>query len=524
ADAVAAPDAPLAGLALLSDEERHQLQVEWNDTAAPALDGRTVYELFAALAARDPEGAALRFDGTTWTRKEILEKSEAVARRLRSQGVGPETRVAVRAERSPETVVEILGVLASGGAYVPIDPEDPEERQRWILDDAGASFALSREAGEGWGGGASVENTAYVIYTSGSTGRPKGVPVTHGSLRNLVEAQVAAFDLRPEDRVLQFASLTFDASVSEIFTALVSGACLVLVPRDQMLPGPDLLARLRGERITAATLPPSALAVLPEEDLPDLRTLVVAGEACPPELAAKWGRGRRFLNAYGPTEATVCATIERDEVPPDSRGLSLGRPIRGATVHLLDRANRVAPRGSVAEIGIGGTGVARGYLNRPDLTAERFVPDPFTAEPGSRLFRTGDLGRQRPDGRIDFLGRADHQLKLRGFRIEPGEVEEVLRAHPEVRDAVAVARPLDGLPVLVAYVVPAGDTIPEPALRDHLRQRLPSHMIPGRFVALDALPLTSRGKVDRRALPVPDVHRPGLVERFTAPRNDVEER
>ncbi|HSN85371.1 MAG TPA: non-ribosomal peptide synthetase, partial [Thermoanaerobaculia bacterium] len=362
------------------------------------------------------------------------------------------------------------------------------------------------------------DTTAYIIYTSGSTGRPKGVPVSHGALRNLVEAQIAAFDLRPEDRLLQFAALTFDASVSEIFTALVSGACLVLVPRDRILPGPDLLACLRDERITAVTLPPSALAVLPEEDLPDLRTLIVAGEACPPDLPEKWGSRRRFLNAYGPTEATVCATIEHFAAP------SIGRPIRGVTVHLLDRANRLAPRGSAGEICIGGTGVARGYLNRPDLTAERFVPDPFAAEPGGRLFRTGDLGRQRPDGRIDFLGRVDHQLKLRGFRIEPGEVEAVLRGHPEVLDAVVVARPLDGLPVLVAYVVPAGEAIPESALRDHLRNRLPAHMIPGRFVPLDALPLTSRGKVDRRALPAPDAHRPGLGESFTAPRNRAEER
>ncbi len=499
AAAAATPEAPLAELPLLSEEERHQLAVEWNDTSRFLPDRRGVHELFCALAARDPEGIALRFEGKDWTRRQLLEEAQARASWHREGAVA-----VVRAERSPETILEILGVMLAGGAYVPVDPEDPEERRRFVLEDLETV--------------AELRDTAYILYTSGSTGRPKGVVVSHSGLRNLVEAQIPLFDIRPGDRVLQFASPAFDASVSEIFTALVAGACLVLAPKNRLLPGPDLAGLLRDERISVVTLPPSALAALPFEPFPDLRTLVVAGEACPHDLIERWKQGRRLVNGYGPTETTVCATGD-----PDPAGASIGRPIPGMRVHLLDRHLRLAPRGSAAEICAGGLGVAQGYLNRPALTAARFVPDPFAEEPGARLFRTGDLARQRSDGRIEFLGRIDHQLKLRGFRIEPGEVEEALRSHPKVRDAAVAAQPIEGSPVLVAYVVPAGESVPEPDLREHLRQRLPSHMVPGRFVFLAALPLTSRGKLDRRALPAPDDHRPGLGAAFAAPRTPLEE-
>ncbi len=619
AAAPAHAEARLADLPILDAPERHQTLVEWNDTAVPFPRDACVHELFAARAAEAPGAVALVAPGRSLTRGELYDRAQELARHLRHLGVGPEARVAVAAERSPEMVVALLAVLQAGGAYVPLDPGYPVERLAWMLEDSGAAVLLtqghlvsrlpafggmvidldvsllpesnpagvagispgfqSREsdaspdllspargdrnptgeplpplpglmerdglpfpglkarANSGRPCGADVQtlvdpvNAAYVIYTSGSTGRPKGVVVSHRSLVNLAEAQVRLFELGPGSRQLQFASFSFDASVSEIFTALLSGAELHLASRDELLPGPALARTVRERGITVLTLAPSALAALEAADggrLPSVRTLVVAGEACPAGLAARWSRGRRFLDAYGPTEATVCATAA---VLGDGETLSIGRPIGNARIAVLGPGGTPAPIGVVGEIGIGGTGVARGYLGRPELTAERFVPDPVTGEPGARMYRSGDLGRLLPDGRIELYGRRDDQVKVRGFRIELGEVEAALARQPEVREAVVVVRDepgAAGAPAdrrLVACLVPAVETDPADLiseLRSRLAAELPDYMVPNGWSVLPALPLTPNGKVDRRALALLETVA-AAADAYVPPAGPVEE-
>ncbi len=370
----------------------------------------------------------------------------------------------------------------------------------------------------------SPDNLAYVIYTSGSTGKPKGTMLHHRGLCNLTDAQRRAFGIRPGSRILQFSPLSFDASVWETFMALANGATLCLARRETLASAPDLAALLADQAITNATLPPSMLRVLPHQGLHTLETLISAGEACTPELVERWSPGRDFFNAYGPTETTVCASMHLcADREPD--GPPIGRPIANATLYILDPNLQPLPVGVPGELFIGGIGVGRGYLNRPDLTAERFIPDPFSDRPGARLYRTGDLVRFRPDGEIEFLGRIDHQVKVRGFRIELGEIEAVLEEHPALREvAVIVREDSPGDRRLVAYVVPEGETAPGVTeLRHFLKEKLPDYMVPSAFVVLEALPLTPSGKVDRKALPAPEQARPDLESDFVAPRTDKEQ-
>jgi amino acid adenylation domain-containing protein len=557
--ALAAPELGLADLPLLSAPERLQLLDEWNRTAPAA--GRAGADPFlhhrvAGWAQASPDALAMVFgDGAgsadgrpvTWTYRALLARADRLARHLAALGVGPDVLVGLSAERSPELVLGVLAVLRAGGAWLPLDPLYPRARLQGMVDDAAPPVLLTQERLLGalpehrarvvlldrWldaqapadaASGAAPdpdlapENLAYVIYTSGSTGRPKGVALSHRGLANLCVAQAASFGPGPGDRVVQFAPASFDASVFELAMALASGAAIHLAGPDALLPGEPLLALLEARRITNATMPPSALAALPTPEragLDALSAVIVAGEACPPELARAWGGEgrRRFFNAYGPTETTVWATIEPCTDPQAE--ITIGRPVANARVHLLDRGGAAVPVGVPAELHVGGPGLARGYLHRPALTAERFVPDPFAArrgERGARLYRTGDLARYLPDGRIDFLGRIDHQVKVRGFRIELGEIEAVLTSHPEVSEAVALAResgPAGSLlSSLVAYVLARGAT-PEAALRRQLAarlaERLPAYMVPSALVVLDELPRTPAGKVDRKALPAPDL-------------------
>ncbi|HYO16637.1 MAG TPA: non-ribosomal peptide synthase/polyketide synthase [Thermoanaerobaculia bacterium] len=551
AAAAADPGCRLSRLPLLTGVERAQLQM-WNQTRTPVATGRLFHQHVADRAARTPEATALVFGEQRISYGELDARAGRLARHLRALGVGPDVLVGLAVERSPEMVVGVLGVLQAGGAFLPLDPSYPRERLELMIADAGPRVLLTQERllpalpdlaapvvcldreedlaplGASGEGGATLDNLAYVIYTSGSTGRPKGVGVTHRGLLNLCAAQIRTYATGPQDRVLQFASPSFDASVAEITIALRVGAELHLASREEMLPGPSLLALLRDRGITNVTLPPRALAVLPalgETDLPELRTLLVAGEACPVELARSWSGGaadRRVFNAYGPTEATVWATVELFE---DGRRLTIGRPIANTRVHLLDRHLEEVPVGVPGEVFLAGDGLARGYLGRPDLTAGRFVPDPF-GEPGARLYRTGDLARHLPDGRIDYLGRVDHQVKIRGFRIELGEIEALLAGYPAVAEAVVVAREdVPGDRRLVAYVVPAERGADPAALTDELAAwlggRLPAYMVPSALVVLEALPLSPNGKVDRRGLPAPQraVGRPLQV----AARTPVEE-
>ncbi len=509
------PERAVSELPLLSEAQAHQFLRDWNDTAAE-IEPLPLHRIFEETAARQPDRPALVAPGETITYGELAHRANRLAHHLRSQGVGPEVRVGILFDRSPALLTAILAVLKAGGAWVPLDPTLPQERLAFLIADSGCKVLLTAETlteAPPLGAPAPLpahlthpDHLAYLIYTSGSTGTPKAVAVTHRGLASLARAQAGIFGLGPEDRILQFSSPVFDASVSEMAVAWQSGAALHLAPVEETLPGASLAFLLRDHGITNVTLPPSALAVTPLEDLPELRSLVVAGEPCPPELAERWAAGRRFTNAYGPTEATVCATTEPYE--PGSLRLTLGRPIANTRTVLIDpKGIEPIPLGVAGEICLAGPGLARGYLGRPGLTAERFVPDPWSPEPGSRLYRTGDLARWLPDGRIELLGRIDEQVKVRGFRVEPGEVRAALLALPQVREAEVMAPKAPensgGERHLVAWVVPESETTAAD-LRHLLADHLPDWLIPSRFVFLDALPKTVSGKVDRRALPPPD--------------------
>ncbi|HEX3529757.1 MAG TPA: non-ribosomal peptide synthase/polyketide synthase, partial [Thermoanaerobaculia bacterium] len=549
ATAVAAPDLPLEDVPLLAAAERHQIEVEWNDTAS-AVPRAMAHQLFEEQARRAPDAPALRgAGGEVLSYRELNGRADRLARLLRRRGVGPEVRVALALERSPEAIIALLAVLKAGGAFVPLDPAYPAERLAAMLADSRAPLLLTREGlrdrlprhgaetlcldsldlaldpgpDPGPPAGHDPDHLAYVIYTSGSTGRPKGVEVAHRGLVNLTLAIRRAFRSGPGQRVLLLASLSFDAAVAEIFMALGAGACLHVAP--PLLPGPELLELLAREEVTIVTLVPAALAALPWGELPRLETLVVAGEACPPELAALWRRGRRLLNAYGPTEITVCASIA--EEPAGDLRLPIGRPLPNVQVHVLDGRLEAVPAGVPGELYVGGISLARGYLGQPDRTAERFVPDPLGGRPGGRLYRTGDLGRRLADGTLDFLGRADTQVKVRGFRIELGEIEAVLAEHPAVQSAAAVVR--DDLPGgrgIAAYAVPRPGRegeVEAAALRELLAQRLPPYMVPAALMVLAEMPLQPNGKADRRALPAPGVEAWRSTEP-AAPRTPAERR
>ena len=479
----------LADLDYVTSEERRQLIAEFSRAPAPAAAADADAELaisrsFEAQVRNTPDAPAAIFAGpggdVALSYRELNERANHMARRLRGLGVLAEERVAICMEASLTRLIAILGVIKAGGAYVPLEPASPTPLLRSLIADCGARVVLTGhsqaealsdaavqtialdENAQAFAGederdltdAPGPDNAAYLIYTSGSTGRPKGVVVTHRSLRHLVTAQIAAFQIAAPSRVLQFASLSFDASVSEIFTALLAGACLYMAPRNLLVPSHDLLRLMERWRITTVTIPPSVLSRLPSAGLSSLHTLVSAGEACPAELAARWGRGRRFLNAYGPTEITVCATIA--EVAPEAGKPSIGRAIGQAHVYILDSQLRPVPIGVAGHLHVGGPGVARGYWDRPRLTAAGFIPDPFSEAPGARLYRTGDLARFLANGEIEFLGRIDDQVKIRGFRIEPGEIEAAMREEPGVREAAVVpVTAAGGSTALMAYVTPA---------------------------------------------------------------------
>jgi len=505
----------------------------------PARRFSPFHESFLHHAAATPDLVALEFEGQTVTYGELAARSGRLATHLRGLGVGPETLVGVAVDRSPELVVGILGILRAGGAWLPLDPSYPAARLGYMLDDSHVALVVADGVGAAALAGAGVQrvdpgsasdgradappavslspdNLAYVIYTSGSTGRPKGVEVTHGGLANLTEALVPYLGASAGKRVLQFFSASFDASVSEIVTALGAGATLVLTRAVE--PGPGFVEFLRSARITHVSLPPSLLAVLPEADLPDLETLVCGGETLPEALAERWLGGRRLVNAYGPTEATVCTTLA--DVQPGGGKPPIGRPIAGAHVVVLDDRLRPLPPGEAGQLAIGGLGVARGYRGSPALTAERFIPDWLGPTTGGRLYLTGDSGRLLPNGDLEFLGRNDDQVKLRGFRIELEEVAAALREHPMVRDAAAAVRDDSGEDRLVAYATGSGLT--PGGLRQHLADRLPSHMVPSAVVVLEEFPLLASGKLDRQSLPAPDRSSAELSVVPTAARTPTE--
>jgi amino acid adenylation domain-containing protein/non-ribosomal peptide synthase protein (TIGR01720 family) len=587
---VVQPAQRAATLTLLTPADRRQLLYDWNATQAPFPHDHCFQHLFEAQVARTPDAIALVFARPTpsdaahcLTYRDLNTRANRLAHRLRARGVRAETLVGLCVERSLAMVVALLGILKAGGAYLPLDPRYPRARLHFMLADAQVRLVVTQPhlAAQVQADGVdlidlgratapataatnpvrttSAANLAYVIYTSGSTGTPKGVLVTHRGLCNLADAQIRTFNITSDLSILQFSSISFDASIFEIVMALRSGAKLCLTTQEALLPGPALIELIRDEAITNITLPPSVLAHFPDEKLPSLKTIIVAGEACSAELAARWASGRRFFNAYGPTETTVWASVA--PYIDDDCILTIGRPIANTQMYILDDQLQPVPIGMPGEVYIGGVGLARGYLNRPDLTAERFVPNPFVDErrapndegpdpscvlhPASsdRLYKSGDRARYLPDGQIAFLGRGDQQVKVRGFRIELSEIEAALRRHQAVREAVVLARAdRPGAQRLVAYVVTTNaerrtptDMDPDPSsvlrpaafvqeVRASLHQHLPDYMIPAVFVLLDALPLTANGKIDRRSLPVPDPARSDQAAAFVPPRTLIEER
>ncbi|MDX3187039.1 non-ribosomal peptide synthase/polyketide synthase [Streptomyces sp. MN03-5084-2B] len=543
------PDRALARLPLIGPAERELVLGAWNDTAVPVAP-HTLPELVAARARRTPDAIAV-IGGESLTYAELDARAGRLARVLAGHGIGPERIVALALPRSVEIVVAQLAVWKAGGAFVPVDPTYPIERITFMLADARPALVLTlADLAPPVPEGVAVlalddpalfegepaaavpvrpEHPAYVIYTSGSTGRPKGVVVTHAGLASFAAAEAGHLRVTEGDRVLAYSSPSFDASILELCLALPSGAALVVVPPEPLL-GEPLAEFLAAHRITHTLIPPAALATVPATDLPDLRTLVVGGDACSAELVDRWAPGRRMINAYGPTESTVVATWSEPLVPGTPP--PIGRPIPNTRGYVLDAALQPVPVGVAGELYVAGPSLARGYLDRPGLTADRFVANPFGA-PGERMYRTGDVVRWTATGQLEFGGRADDQVKVRGFRIELGEVEAALTRHPGVAAAVAaVQQDESGHKRLVACYVAepqagrgsgpenASETGPENAsqaaseagpetgavtaaeLREFLARSLPGHLVPSALLELPALPLGPSGKVDRRALPV----------------------
>lgn len=568
---VAHPEQCLSELPILTEAERRQLLVEWNNTGTDYPKDRCLHQLFEAQVERTPDAIAVALDphpqgafggngggpDQQLTYRELNQRANQLAHYLQTLGVGADMPVGICVERSLEMVVGLLGILKAGGAYVPLDPTHPQERLNFILDNSHVPLvltqqrlskslpasdtrvvcldsewsALAYDSQENPDNSVTAENLAYVIYTSGSTGRPKGVLIPHKGIVNRLFWMQEVLQLTEADRVLQKTPFVFDVSVSEIFLPLLTGACLVIARSEGHLDSNYLVQLIAEQKITFVHFVPSMLGVFLEEQgikacNNSLRYVWCGGEVLTVELQKRFFNrlDAKLYNGYGPTEASVGVTFWACQ--RESALVPIGRPIANTQVYLLDQHLNPVPIGIPGELHIGGVSLARGYLNHPELTAEKFMANPFSQEPGARLYKTGDLARYLPGGNIEFLGRIDHQVKVRGFRVELGEVEAVLGQHPAVREAVVMARKdLSGDDKqLVAYFVAAQ----EPAftlskLRSFLEEKLPDYMIPSTFVKLEAMPLTPNGKVDRRALPDPDTFQRNLEGDFVAPRTPIEE-
>ncbi len=539
----AKPERRIGQLEMLQQSELRKLLVEWNATAAEYPEDKGVHELFAAQAEKTPNAVAVEYEGEQLTYEELNYRTNQLARYLQKLGVGPEVRVGICLDRSTDTLVGLLGILKAGAAYVPLDPAYPRARLAFMLEDARVAVllahrqlleqlpehnarvvaidtdwpAIADESGENFSSGVHPENLAYVIYTSGSTGKPKGVQIPHHALCNFLSSMREELQLSSRDVLLAVTTLSFDIAGLELYLPLLAGCRVVIVSRELAVDGEQLAQKLATSGTTIMQATPTTWRLLLEAGWTNNKQIKVlcGGEALPRSLANQLrARSERVWNLYGPTETTIWSTTDKVELEEGS--VSIGRPITNTQVYLLDSDLNPVPPGALGELYIGGAGVARGYWQRPDLTAERFVPDLFSATGGARLYRTGDVARYLRDGRIEYVERVDEQVKVRGYRIELGEVEAALRE--QVKEAVVVRRvDHSGEGRLVAYVVSLdGD---EAELRAQLRQRLPEYMVPSTFVWLESLPLTPNGKVDRNALPAP-----GERERvYVAPQTAVEE-
>ncbi|QNR66951.1 amino acid adenylation domain-containing protein [Paenibacillus peoriae] len=527
---------------MLSEDEKFQLLQSFNDTEKDYPRDRMIHQLVEEQAKRVPEATAVVFEGRRLSYAELNERANRLARTLRSVGVLPNQLVGLMARRSLETVVGILGVLKAGGAYVPIDPEYPEERIRYILENSNAQLLLTQrhllqqvpfegtvvalddeqaysDDGSNLEPASGPNDLAYVIYTSGTTGNPKGVMLEHRGLVSLKLMFADRLGITEHDRIVQFASLSFDASCWEVFKALYFGAALYIPTAETILDNRLFESYMNEHAITAAILPPTYSAYLNPDRLPSLTKLVTGGSAVSTEFVQQWKRKVHYFNAYGPTEASIVTTLwDADEEQPEGRVIPIGRPLANHRIFILDAHLQLVPPGVDGELCVAGVGLARGYLNHPELTAEKFVEHPFA--PGERLYRTGDLARWLPDGNIEYLGRIDHQVKIRGFRIEIGEIEEQLLKIDSVQETIVIAREGKSGQELCAYLV-AGRPLTLGELRSALAQKLPNYMIPAHFVQLPQMPLTPNDKIDRKALPAPEGN--ALTGgAYVAPRNEAE--
>ena len=552
---VANPEQLLANLQMLTEGEQYQLVEEWNDTKADYPE-QCVQQLFEVQVKRAPEAVAMVFEGEQLTYHELNCRANQLAHYLRKLGVGPEILVGICVERSIEMIVGLLGILKAGGAYVPLDPAYPRERLLFMLEDTQAPVLLTQQhllarlpgreaevlcldthwdviAQESMAdpiSGATPDDLAYVIYTSGSTGMPKGVAITHRAINRLI-FNTNYIQVDPVDRVAQASNASFDAATFEIWGALLHGARLVGIPKNVVLSPLDLAAQIREQEVSVLFLTTALFNQLASEvpwAFNSLCHLLFGGEAVEPRWVRKvlkHGPPKRLLHVYGPTESTTFSSWHLlQEVPEGATTVPIGRPIANTQLYLLDAHLNPVPVGVSGELYIGGDGLARGYFNRPELTAERFIPHPFSDVPGARLYQTGDVGRYRVNGIIEFLGRRDTQVKVRGFRIELGEIEAVLGRHTAVREAVVMARDdIPGDKRLVAYVVPEQkQALLTRDLRSFLKERLPDYMVPTAFVVLEALPLNANGKVDRHRLPAFEATRLEQEETYVAPRTSIE--
>jgi amino acid adenylation domain-containing protein len=548
---IADPEMRISNFPLLAGPERGQLLVDWNNTKADYPGDKCIHEWFESQVQRTPAHVAVVFENRRMTYSELDRRSNQLAQRLKSIGVEPEVLVGIHMEPSLEMVVGLFGILKAGGAYVPLDPTYPRERLAFMLEDAKVSVLLTQERllqalpkhqattvclDSGWdtidreskerpASGGSAENLAYVIYTSGSTGRPKGVQIAHRAVVNFLESMRKIPGLTAEDRLLSVTSLSFDIAGLELYLPLMVGATVILADRAVSADPLRLLELVEQSQATVMQATPATWRMLLEAGWQGSERLKVlcGGEALSRELANQLRQKSVSLwNMYGPTETTIWSSVH--PIESANGPVPIGAPIANTQFYILDSHLEPLPVGVPGELHIGGSGLARGYLNRPELTAEKFIDHPFSDKPGERLYKTGDLVRYRPNGTIEYLGRIDYQVKIRGFRIELGEIESVLRNHPAVREAVALTRAgAVGENLLVAYLVTNGEPVaPVNELRNFLNKKLPDYMVPSAFVFLDALPLTPSGKVDRRALPLPDSVRPNLEAEYVAPRTDAE--
>ncbi len=576
---VSNPEQRLWQLPIITQAERQHLLVEWNNTQVDYPQEQCIHELFEATVERSPDAIAVIFENEQLTYRELNHRANQLADYLRSVGVKPEILVGICVERSSKTlpkaslemVIGILGILKAGGAYVPLDPSYPKERLALILDDVKPLVLLTQKhlvaelptstaqvvcldewqlyaqhSQENPSSNVTAENLAYVIYTSGSTGTPKGVLITHQALVNHSIAAAKTYELQPEDRILQFASVSFDVAAEELFSSWLSGSTVVIRPNEILLFA-HFGQFLVQEKLTVLNLPTaywhewvSYLAQTKTSLPPTLRLVIVGTEQTLPEKLALWQKvvGDRFahprirwLNAYGPTEATIGVTIYEPAEPASYQEnqpadyVPVGRPIANTQVYLLDKHLQLTPIGVPGELYISGIGIARGYLNHPELTAEKFIPNPFGEKSGMRLYRTGDLARYLPNGDIELLGRIDEQVKIRGFRIEPSEISAKLQQHTKVREAAVIAREdKHGDVYLVAYVSPDSEqALTNTELRSFLQDQLPQYMVPSSFVILPTLPLLPNGKLDKRSLPAPKTLRPELTAGFVMPQTQMEQ-